>query len=269
MNSGNAAKPLAGKRVLVTRARRQAASLLEMLRERGAEALDTPAIRIVEPPDPAAVERALRAIGRYDLVIFTSQNAVERVLEGLQRLGRGPGALAGGVVAAIGSRTAEALRERGVEVRYVPEDFRAEGVLDCLADYPLEGRRMLLPRALQARDALPEGLAARGARVDVVAVYQTVPDEEGLLTARQALLVGADAVTFTSSSTVRFFVQGIGADDLAAHELLDGVCLASIGPVTSATLREAGFEPTVEADPYIVEALVDALVRHFASKEAS
>lgn len=260
--------PLAGRRILVTRARRQAASLADELRARGALAIDAPAIRVVDPPDPAAVTHALRAIGDYDLVIFTSQNAVERVLDGLESLGLGVAALTGRTVAAIGSRTAEALRERGITVDFVPEDFRAEGVLDCLADHPLEGRRVLLPRALEARDALPEGLAARGAKVDVVAVYETLPDDEGLRVAREALLLGVDAVTFTSSSTVRFFLAGIGADELAEHELLDGVCLASIGPVTSATLREAGFEPTVEAEPYIVEALVEAMTGYFARKEA-
>ena len=263
----NAERPLAGRRIIVTRAREQSAPLVERLTELGAAAIDAPAIRITDPPDPKAVEQALSRLKDYDLVIFTSQNAVHRVLEGLSAIGLEPTALKNGKVAAIGARTAEALRARGVEVDFVPEDFRAEGVLDSLADHPLVGRRVLLPRALVARNELPDGLRERGAVVDVVPVYETVPDEEGLLTARQALVLGVDAVTFTSSSTVRFFLTGIGADDLAAHELLDGVCLASIGPVTSDTLRDFGFRPTVEADPYIVEALVEALVQYFQGAE--
>ncbi len=263
----SAAPSLSGRRILVTRAREQSASLVETLVGLGAQAIDAPAIRIVEPPDASAMDDALRRVATYDLVVFTSQNAVGRVLDRLEQLGPGARALAGREVAAIGARTAEILRERGVEVRFVPEDFRAEGVLDCLAETPMTGRRVLLPRALVAREELPNGLRARGALVDVVPVYQTVADEEGLLTARQALVLGVDAVTFTSSSTVRHFLAGIGADDLAAHEMLDGVCLASIGPVTSATLRELGFEPTIEADPHLVEALVEALVRHFRGKE--
>ena len=259
-----------GRRIVVTRARGQAAPLVDRLAELGAEAIDAPAIRIVDPPDPKAVEQALLRLREYDLVIFTSQNAVHRVLEGLSAIGLEPTALRNGKVAAIGARTAEALRSHGVEVDFVPEDFRAEGVLDSLADHPLVGRRVLLPRALVARNELPDGLRERGAVVDVVPVYQTVSDEEGLLVARQALVLGVDAVTFTSSSTVRNFLTGIGADDLAAHELLDGVCLASIGPVTSDTLRDFGFTPTVEAEPYLVEALVEALVRHFSeAKEAN
>jgi uroporphyrinogen III methyltransferase / synthase len=153
------------------------------------------------------------------------------------------------------------------------EEFRAEGVVDLLAREPLAGKHIFLPRALVAREVLPEALRRLGAEVDVAAVYRTVPDPAGAAVARQALAAGGapgvDAVTFTASSTVGAFLGALrAAGDPALLERLRGLCLASIGPVTSDRLREEGFAPTVEASPYTVPALVDALVAHFAAGPA-
>jgi uroporphyrinogen III methyltransferase/synthase len=234
-------RPLHGQVVAVTRARAQAGRLAARLRALGAEVLETPSIRIearaVEAPDPSA----------YALLCFTSPNGVELFFDALPGDGR---ALAGTRVAAIGPGTARALRERGIRADLVPERFVAEGLLEALDGEPLEGRRVLVARAAEARDALPEGLRARGAHVDVLALYDTRAEP---LTGEQREALGrATHVTFTSSSTVRFFLEGGGG--------VGGARVVSIGPVTSATLREHGIEPHVEASRHDIDGLVDAIV---------
>lgn len=234
-------RPLHGQLVAVTRARAQASGLAARLRGLGAAVLETPAIRI----EPRDVD--LPPLGAYSLVCLTSPNGVRLLFEALERSGLDARALAGATVAAIGPGTAAELRAHGVTPDVVPERFVAEGLLEALRDLPLEGRRVLLARAAGARDALPEGLRSRGAEVDVVALYDTVPEplEDGALD-------GATYVTFTSSSTVRFFLEGGGRVGEAR--------VASIGPVTSATLREHGIEPQVEAERHDIEGLVRAIV---------
>jgi uroporphyrinogen III methyltransferase / synthase len=231
-------RPLHGARIAVTRARAQASGLAGRLRLLGAEVVQTPAIRIeplaADVPDPAG----------YDLVCLTSPNGVAGLFAHL----RDARALAGCTVAAIGPGTARALREHGVEADVVPERFVAEGLVEALAG--LDVRRALIVRAREARDVLPEALRARGAEVDVVAVYATVA--EPLSDGERAAAQGADYVTFTSSSTVRYFLDAAGRPD--------GPRLVSIGPVTSATLREHGLEPDVEAERHDIDGLVAALV---------
>jgi uroporphyrinogen III methyltransferase/synthase len=261
--SGSAAPagPLAGRRIVVTRAREQAATLARALEERGAEVLEAPAIRLADPPDWGALDLALAALASYDWVVFTSQNTLPRMLARMAELGVKEAALAARPLAAIGEATAESLRARGYAVRAVAEEFRAEGLAEVLSRETLAGKRVLLPRALVARDVLPDTLRARGATVDVVAVYRTLPDPEGAETARRALAEGrVDAVTFTASSTVGAFLEAVraGGPELVAR--LRTVCLASIGPVTSDRLRAEGFVPAIEASPYTVPALVEAIV---------
>jgi uroporphyrinogen III methyltransferase/synthase len=237
-------RPLAGVTVAVTRARAQASGLAARLRELGAAVLEAPAIRIV-PIDGPAPE-----IGRYDLVCLTSPNGVRRLFERLAEAGRDARAFAGVRVAAIGPGTAAVLREHGLIADIVPERFVAEGLVEALADLPVT--RALVARAAEARDVLPDALRERGAEVDVVALYETIAEP-----IRREQLDGiarADYITFTSSSTVRFFFDAVG----------DGVCdrtrLASIGPVTSEALREQGHEPDVEARRHDIDGLIDALV---------
>jgi uroporphyrinogen III methyltransferase / synthase len=238
-------RPLAGLTVAVTRARAQASGLAARLVDLGAVVVQAPAIKIVPLDGPA-----LSVVG-YDLVCVTSPNGVRLLFERLAAGGLDARALAGARVAAIGPGTAAALRSHGVIADVVPERFVAEGLVDALADIPVT--RALVARAAEARDVLPDALRERGAEVDVVALYETVA--EPLDKAALEAVAGADYVTFTSSSTVRFFFHSAGevGSRLRAR-------LVSIGPVTSATLREYGVKPDVEATRHDIDGLVDALV---------
>ena len=237
-------RPLAGRTVAVTRARAQASGLASTLRRLGAEVLEAPAIRIEPIAGPAPT------IDGYDLVCLTSPNGVGLLFERLASEGLDARALAGARVAAIGPGTAAALRERGVIADIVPERFVAEGLVEALADVPVN--RALIARAARARDTLPAALRERGAEVDVVDLYETVA--EPLDAAELQQLARADYITFTSSSTVRFLLQSTGGH-------LDGDArIVSIGPVTSETLREHGLAVDVQASRHDIEGLVEALV---------
>jgi uroporphyrinogen III methyltransferase/synthase len=240
-------RPLHGEVVAVTRARAQASELAARLRELGAEVVETPAIRI----EPRPVEGELAEISSYSLICLTSPNGVHLLFDGLGRLGQDARAFAGTRVAAIGPGTAAALRAHGIEPDVVPERSVAEALLEALAREPLDGKPVLIARAATARDVLPDGLRELGAEVEVVALYETVA--EPLAEAQTTALAGATYVTFTSSSTVRFFLSGGGFVPEAAR-------VVSIGPVTSETLREHGIEPDVEASDHDIDGLVRALV---------
>ena len=233
-------RPLHGRTVAVTRARAQTSALAARLRSLGATVIEAPAIRI-EPLDTP-----LPAMNGYDLVCVTSPNGAELLLDRL----RDARELAGRTVAAIGPGTAAALRARGVEPDVVPERAVAEGLVEALADVPAE--RVLVARAEEGRDVLPDALRARGAQVDLLPLYRTVA--EPLDDATRTAAAGADYLLFTSASSVRFFAEAAG--DVA----LDGPRLASIGPATSAALREHGAEPHLEADPHTPDGLVAALL---------
>lgn len=260
-------RPLGGRRILVTRARDQAGALCRKLEAAGATAIDAPAIRLSDPPDWGPCDRALERLPEYRWIVFTSQNTLPRLLARMKGKGLGIDDLRGAELVAIGEATARTLREAGLIIENVPEEYRAEGVLDLLARHDLEGARIFLPRALVAREELPDGLASRGALVDVAPVYETVADPEGAETARREMARGVDAVTFTASSTATFFLEALGAgEDETTLDPLRQICLASIGPITSATLRRFGLEPTVEADPYTIDALVESLAGYFADR---
>ena len=243
-------RPLAGTRVAVTRARAQASGLAARLRGLGATVVEAPAIRIVALDGPAP------DLERYDLVCLTSPNGVAHLFDRLHAAGRDARALHGVRVAAIGPGTARALREHGIAADIVPERFVAEGLVEALADVPVQ--RALVARAAEARDVLPDALRERGAEVDVLALYETVAETLG--DAQRKAVTGADYVTFTSSSTVRFFYGALGG------ELPDSVRLASIGPVTSETLAERGRGPDVEATRHDIDGLIDALIADVATR---
>jgi uroporphyrinogen III methyltransferase/synthase len=240
------ALPLAGLSVAVTRARAQASELAARLGMLGAQVIEAPAIRIEPFSGPAP------DLGRYDLVCLTSPNGVRLLFERLSAEGRDARVLGTARVAAIGPGTAAELDRHGIMADVVPDRFVAEGLIDALADVPVT--RALVARAAEARDVLPDALRERGAEVDVVALYETVSEpltEEQLDQIKQA-----DYITFTSSSTVRFL--------LGAAELRSGVRIVSIGPVTSAALRERGHEPDVEASRHDIDGLVQALLEDAA-----
>jgi uroporphyrinogen III methyltransferase/synthase len=239
--------PLSGRTVAVTRARAQASGLAGRLSNLGARVVQAPTIRI-EPIPGAAPDLRL-----YDLICLTSPNGVEALFERLAQGGpRDARAFAGARVAAIGSGTAGALHAHGIVADVVPERYVAEALVEALVDLPV--RRALVARAKEAREVLPDALRARGAEVDVLALYETVA--EPLAPATLEAAREADYITFTSSSTVRFFLQAAGGEPA----LSPTTRVVSIGPVTSETLREHGIEPHVEAERHDIDGVVDALV---------
>jgi len=260
-----AAPPLAGKTVVVTRPREQAASLADALEALGAEVLPLPTIRIVARPRDAEVDAVLARLAEYALVVFTSVNGVQTFLAYLDETGAGSAALAGATLAAIGPATAGALEVRGVACDVVPDDYATEGLLEALEARGVApaGARVLIPRAREARGVLPDTLRERGALVDVLPVYDTLP-AEGLALPVESV-EGADYITFTSSSTARQFaglMEAAGSADPAGRPLaarLSAARLCSIGPVTSETLRELGLTVAVEAREFTASGLVAAL----------
>jgi uroporphyrinogen III methyltransferase/synthase len=235
-------RPLHGRTVAVTRARPQASALAARLRELGATVIEAPAIRT----QPLEVE--LPHLAAFDLVCLTSPTGARALFERLDRAGRDARALAGPTIAAIGPGTARALAEHGIRADVTPERSVAEGLVEALAGVEVE--RALIVRAREGRDLLPDALRERGAAVEVLALYETVAEPLDPGTAGAA--ARADYVTFTSASTVRFFLAAAGA--------LDGPRIASIGPATSAALRDAGLEPHLEADPHTPDGLIAALL---------
>ena len=255
---------LAGRRIVVTRAREQAGELVLALEALGADVVAAPTIRIAPLGDLTPLRDALARLSRYAWVIFTSRNTVEVVCDRLSQWGLAARHLATVPVAAIGPSTAAALQRHGVTPDLVPQQYVAEAVVTALAGRgDLSGKRVLLPRAREARDALPDGLGRLGATVDVIPVYETVPgggDGRGL--AAEILADKIDAITFTSSSTVRHFADLVGRDAATSGRFAAAV----IGPVTAATARELGIAVAVEAGEYTVPGLVEALVRYFGDE---
>jgi uroporphyrinogen III methyltransferase/synthase len=257
--------PLFGRRVLVTRAASQAGELLRALRAAGAEPIAVPLLRVVPCEDTRALDEALSDLGRYDALLLTSANAARLFAARASQRGVDLGAAQLDVVC-VGPATAAAAREAGLAVRLVPsERFDAEGLLSAIRrDASPEGRRFLLPRSAAARDALPDGLRALGARVDTVAIYRPEPAAVDAAGLRAALVAGrVDALTFTSPSSVRHFLAQL---DPAARAAAGRIVVAAIGPVTEAALREAGLAPQVVAPRAGATELVEALAGHFASR---
>lgn len=257
-------RPLAGKRVVVTRPERQAAGMIAALGALGAEPVEFPAIRIVEPADAQPLARAAREAERYDWVVFTSVNGVERFWAELERQGRDGDVLSAARFACIGPATADALRRRGYEPAVVPDEYVAEGLVEAMLDAAgdperadLSGVSILLPRAAGAREVLPRRLAEAGAEVLEVEAYRAAPDLRGAEALRRRLDAGEiDVVTFTSSSTVESFVDALGAD-------AGGALVAAIGPITAGTAEELGLTVAVVADEHTVAGLIGALVEHY------
>jgi uroporphyrinogen III methyltransferase / synthase len=249
-------RPLHGSRVVVTRARAQASRLAASLAALGADVVQLPAIRIEPRIEAAEVRDAVAALHTYALICLTSPNGVRLLFEAMEAAGRDARALSQAQVAAIGPGTAATLRERGVIADVVPERAVAEALVEALAEVPVEGKPVLVARAAEARDVLPDALRERGAEVDVVALYETLREDPDPAAVEAAM--AADYVTFTSSSTVRNFLEVTGG------RMPDGARTVSIGPVTSATLREAGVTVDVEAERHDPGGLVEALLADVA-----
>ncbi len=255
-------KPLAGRRIVITRRAEQAGGLRRALEARGATVVELPTIALAPPRSWRPVDVAIGRLQDYDWVIFTSANGVESFAARLRKNRKTMSALNRALIAAIGPATARALRARGLRVQAVPEEYRAEGLVQALQRVKWHGRKVLLARAAKARQVLPQELRRRGANVDVVAAYRTIIPKASRARIRKVFSGRKpDAITFTSSSTVRNFIALLGRK--RAHDSLSGVTVATIGPVTSRTARALGLRVGVEATSYTVAGLVGALERCF------
>jgi uroporphyrinogen III methyltransferase / synthase len=254
-------RPLSGKRVVIPRAVDQARDTANALRERGAAPLVLPMIEIAPPPDVAALSAAVSGMSGFDWVLFTSGNAVDQVRAELERTGRDARAFGAAKVGVVGPKTAEALLKLGIKADALAQEFVGEGLGSVVLAQGTPGRVLLL-RALVARDALPDALRAAGSQVEVVPAYENKPlQSSGAELAERIQNGSADAILFTSSSTVSSTLDALGA---GGKELLSRIALGSIGPVTTRALEAAGLAPTVQASVYTVEGLLDALEAHFS-----
>ena len=255
-------KPLFGKRILVTRSRAQASRLTAGLEDLGADCLEAPAIRIQPPADNyAALDKAIGSLADFDWIIYTSANGVEHFFSRLSEAGLDSRSLCGKKICAIGSATAQALEKHGIKADIVPKEYRAEGILSAMYGKLKEGDKVLLPRAAEARSILPEELKRQGADVVVATAYETVAGEADGMALSEELANGSiDAVTFTSSSTVKNLLKLLGDN---APELLKNVKIAAIGPITAETCKKNGLQVTVQAQEYTIDGLIQAVKEAF------
>ena len=261
-------RPLFGRRVVVTRARAQAGELSTELENLGAEVREFPTIEVRPPEDFGPLDGAIRELDSFDWLVFTSVNGVDAFLERLRHHGLDLRAVPRGAkVAAIGPATAGALERVGLRVDVVPEEFRAEALIEAIKDGSLAGKRVLIPRAKVAREILPEKLREAGAEVVVPPAYETVPSAEGKEGLAGELEAGRiDCVTFTASSTVENFVGAFGAEEAA--RLLSGTRVVCIGPITADTARGFGLGVEAEAREYTIPGLIEAVVDLLATDPA-
>jgi uroporphyrinogen-III synthase len=255
-------QPLAGRRVLVTRAAHQAGKLSEGLRALGVEPVEVPVLEIQPPPTYEPLDQALHHLFSYDWLIFTSANTVRAVVERaaalkLPLLDNGPH------VAAIGHATAEAARHAGFHVTLTPESYVAESLVAALATR-IRGKHVLLARAAIARDVIPDALRKAGATLNVVDAYQNAVPASAPEHLRTVLAGPIEAATFTSSSSATHLAEVARTAKVLFP--FAGVKAVSIGPVTSATLRELGWEPAAEANPHDIPGLIQAVVSLFSSQ---
>lgn len=253
--------PLFGKRVVITRMREQAALFGDLLAERGAQVVEIPAIEIRNPDSWERLDNAVRRLNEFDDLLVTSVNGVRNFLARLKACGRDVRDLKGIKIGAIGPATALEFERSGIRVDYVPEEYRAEGLLEVLAKRDLAGKSFLIPRARLARDLVPRVLSERGARVEVVEAYRVEPPEYQPEDLEALLTPPPSVVTYTSSSTARNFSQL--PIPPRVREKLAAAKVASIGPITSATLRELGLKVDIEAEKSTIQGLVEAIEAYF------
>ncbi len=255
-------RPLFGKRIIVTRSREQASVFSEMLIDRGATPIEVPSISVVPPSSWAELDKALDEIEMYQGLIFTSSNAIRFFIERLRERGKDIRALKGVMICAVGPKTAEALEQYGLKADLVPSEYKAEGVLAALGGVMIKGKRFLIPRAKVAREILPDRLRELGAEVTVAVAYENVKpagDVERIKKLFEDRRIAA--VTFTSSSTVKNFVEILGQKEYKT--VLKGAVIACIGPVTAKTAEEYGIKTDIMPKDYTIPALVQSIVEYF------
>jgi uroporphyrinogen III methyltransferase/synthase len=257
-------RPLQGRRIVVTRPREQAGEMVAWLSEAGAEAVLFPTILIEPVRDMVPMDHAMDHLGEHAWVIFTSANGVRCFMDRLAERGLDLRAFAGARVAAIGSATGDALARRGLRVDLIPQRYQAEGLLEAL-DEDLTGQRILIPRAREARDILPETLRRRGAQVEVLVVYQAVPQDQETASLRLQMTDGhIHAVTFTSSSTVTRFVELFRAGEAATLLRRHNIAVGCIGPITAKTAQDLDLPVEIQALTFTIPGLVAAMSRFFS-----
>ena len=261
-------RPLLGKKIVVTRARAQASDFLAGLTELGAECIEFPTIEIIPPRTWKEMDQSILSLDLYQWLLFTSVNGVKSFFERLEALGKDVRELRGIKIGAIGPKTAQAVRDKGINPDLVPAEYRAEAVVEAFKTQELERVRILLPRAAEAREVLPEQLTKMGAVVDVVEAYRTVrPDREKNDLVDMFEKGEIDMVTFTSSSTVKNFMEMFEDQGELFKKGLKGVAVACIGPITARTAEEKGLSVSLFPSEYTIEALTGEIVTFFSTPQ--
>ena len=267
-------RPLFSKKVVVTRTRDQASELVNLLENYGAECIEYPTISLEKVDSYEILDRALAEIDSYHWVLFTSINAVDYFFNRLFEQGKDVRDLKGPKIAAVGRVTAEALAGRGIKADLLPDEFTGDGLAETLISEGVTGLHILIPRALKAREILPERLSDAGAEVTVAPVYQNVLPKsssgeqlkDDLCQALEEKSV--DMLTFTSSSTVKNFVTLLDLNPDELQKLMSGVAIATIGPITAKTAENYGLKPDVQPAEYTIPSLVESIVTFFTSQPA-
>jgi uroporphyrinogen III methyltransferase/synthase len=260
-------RPLFGKRIVVTRAREQASDFVACLSELGAECVEFPTIEVIPPLSWKELDRAIGNLESYQWLVFTSVNGVKYFFDRLEDSGQDVRNLKGIRIAAIGPKTADAIHGKGVKPDLVPEEYRAEAVVEAFRKHRVAGSRILLPRAAEAREVLPQELEKMGATVEVVEAYRTVKPE-GDKDEIRAMLGKGDIhmVTFTSSSTVNNFMEMFEGESDQLLKWMEKVTVACIGPVTAKTAEQRGLSVRITPSDYTIEALAKAIVDYFTQR---
>ena len=254
-------QPLSGKRIAITRTREQAGVLREQLTALGAQVIEIATIEIRDPASWEPLDSAIRRLEEFDYLLVTSANGARNFLRRLEACGRQVRDLKGLIIGAIGPATAAELAKSGVKVDVTPRQYVAEGLLEALGHRDLHGKAFLIPRAKVARDVVPRLLREKGGRVEVVEAYETVVPQLPIGELQRLLTPSPDVITFTSSSTATNFARLAGENNVS--ELLHRIAVASIGPITSETIRKLGLTVTIEAKESTMPGLVRAIEGHF------
>ena len=258
-------QPLLGKKVLVTRTRQQASLLVNLLERKGAGCIECPTIEVRQVEDASILDKAISEADLFDWIIFTSPNAVKFFFLRVDQLGKDVRALGKARVATVGTSTAQELEKLHIRVDAIPEDFRAEGLLELFARQDMKGKRILIPRAVKAREILPEGLQKMGAQVVVAPAYETVSPRVAPQTLELLEEEDIDVVTFTSSSTVKNFFKAVPSD--IARRVTSRAKIACIGPVTARTAEKKGLKVHIIPEKSTIPSMVDAIEKSFAEDE--
>lgn len=260
-------RPLLGKKIVVTRARAQASGFLAQLSELGAECIEFPTIQIIPPKTWEEMDKAIQSLNAYQWLLFTSVNGVEFFFKRLEALGKDVRDLKGILIGAIGPKTAERIKDKGIRPDLVPDEYRAEAVVAAFKEHDQKGVRILLPRAAEAREVLPQELKKMGAVVDVVEAYRTVKPE-GEKNRLVAMLEKGEIhmVTFTSSSTVSNFTEMFADRGEHLQKWMGEVAVACIGPITAKTAVEKGLSVSFVPSVYTIEALTGEIVKYYTPR---